>query len=69
MTSPFDDADAAFLVLINDEDQFSLWPVFAAVPAGWRVAYGPDSRDTCLTFITRNWADMRPLSLRGHGPG
>jgi MbtH protein len=68
MTNPFDDVDTVFLVLVNDEDQFSLWPRFAAVPAGWQVVHGPDSRDACLTFITRNWTDMRPRSLRGPGP-
>jgi MbtH protein len=64
MTNPFDDVDAAFLVLVNAEDQFSLWPRFAAVPAGWRVAHGPESREACLAFITRQWTDMRPLRLR-----
>jgi MbtH protein len=69
MSNPFDDVDATFLVLVNDEDQFSLWPQSAAVPAGWRIAHGPGSRQTCLTFITRSWTDMRPLSLRRHGSG
>lgn len=67
MTNPFDDADEAFLVLINDEEQFSLWPQSAAVPPGWRIAHGPDARETCLTFITDRWTDMRPLSLRRRG--
>jgi len=67
MPNPFDDADGTFLVLVNDEDQFSFWPQFAAVPAGWRIAHGPDSREACLDFITRTWTDMRPLSLRRHG--
>lgn len=67
MPNPFDDADGTFLVLVNDEDQFSFWPQFAAVPAGWRIEYGPDSREACLDFITRTWTDMRPLSLRRHG--
>jgi MbtH protein len=67
MTNPFDDVDAVFLVLVNDEDQYSLWPQLAAIPAGWRIAHGPDSRAACLTFIAQRWTDMRPLSLRHHG--
>lgn len=64
MTNPF---DAVFLVLVNDEDQHSLWPQFAAIPVGWRIAHGPDSRAACLTFIAQRWTDMRPLSLRHNG--
>lgn len=67
MPNPFDDADGVFLVLVNDEEQFSLWPRFAAVPPGWRAAHGPGSREACLGFIAQRWIDMRPLSLRGHG--
>ena len=38
-TNPFDDEDGRFYVLVNDEDQHSLWPTFSEVPAGWRVAH------------------------------
>ena len=38
--NPFDDDNASFLVLVNDEEQHSLWPTFADIPAGWRVVYG-----------------------------
>ena len=64
MTNPFDDADATFLVVVNDEEQYSLWPSFKEIPAGWAVRSGPASRQECLTFIEDNWTDMRPLSLR-----
>jgi uncharacterized protein YbdZ (MbtH family) len=63
-TNPFDDDDGAFYVLINDEDQHSLWPAFAGIPAGWRVAYGEANRPACLDYVDANWADMRPKSLR-----
>ncbi|MGX4687701.1 MbtH family protein [Streptomyces sp. JNUCC 63] len=63
MSNPFDDADATYLVLVNDEGQHSLWPVFAEVPAGWSTAHGPDGRQACLDFINENWTDMRPKSL------
>jgi uncharacterized protein YbdZ (MbtH family) len=63
-TNPFDDEDGSFFVLVNDEEQHSLWPVFAEVPAGWQVAYGEASRSACLEYIEQNWADIRPKSLR-----
>ncbi|MGV9799650.1 MbtH family protein [Mycobacterium sp. NPDC003449] len=65
--NPFDDPDGRFLVLVNTEGQHSLWPVFAAVPTGWTVAYGgPDGaeRDAALRFVEETWADLRPRSLR-----
>ncbi|WP_405652634.1 MbtH family protein [Streptomyces sp. NBC_00019] len=62
--NPFDDTDGRFLVVVNDEDQHSLWPVFAEVPADWRVAFGESTRSECLEYIERNWTDMRPRSLR-----
>lgn len=52
-----------YLVLINDEGQHSLWPVFADVPGGWKVAFGEAGRQECLDFIEKNWTDMRPKSL------
>jgi MbtH protein len=62
-TNPFEDPDAKYFVLINDEGQHSLWPVFAEVPAGWEVIFGEDGRQECLDFIEKNWTDMRPKSL------
>jgi MbtH protein len=66
LTNPFDQ-DGIFLVLANDEDQYSLWPQFAAVPDGWRIAYGPQPRSACLDFVSRTWTDMRPFSVRRRG--
>ncbi|MFE0423312.1 MbtH family protein [Streptomyces sp. NPDC058953] len=63
-TNPFDDEDGRFYVVVNDEDQHSLWPLFAEVPAGWRVAFGEASRAECLEYVERNWTDLRPRSLR-----
>ncbi|MER7699873.1 MULTISPECIES: MbtH family protein [unclassified Streptomyces] len=64
MTNPFDDEDGAYLVLINDEGQHSLWPAFAEVPAGWAVAHPEDTRRACLDYVEQNWTDLRPRSLR-----
>ena len=64
MTNPFDDENGRFSVLINDEQQYSLWPSFADVPAGWRVVFGEDSRDACLAYVEEHWTDLRPASIR-----
>ncbi len=63
-TNPFDDENSSFFVLVNDEEQHSLWPAFADVPAGWQVAYGEADRASCLDYIERNWPDIRPKTLR-----
>jgi uncharacterized protein YbdZ (MbtH family) len=62
--NPFDDDNGSFFVLVNDEEQHSLWPTFADVPAGWRVVYGEADRAACLDYIEQNWPDIRPKSLR-----
>jgi MbtH protein len=63
MTNPFEDPDGTYLVLVNAENQHSLWPEFADVPAGWTAAFGPASRQSCLDHVEANWTDMRPKSL------
>jgi MbtH protein len=63
-TNPFDDADGTFHALVNDEGQYSLWPAFAPVPAGWTVDLGPAGRQECLDHIAARWTDLRPRSLR-----
>jgi uncharacterized protein YbdZ (MbtH family) len=63
-TNPFDDDNAPFLVVVNDEEQHSLWPAFTDVPMGWRVVYGDADRAACLDYIEQNWPDIRPKSLR-----
>ncbi|MGP4021369.1 MbtH family protein [Saccharopolyspora sp. 5N708] len=60
MTNPFEDPDAAYYALINEQDQYSLWPAAIAVPAGWTVAHGPADRESCVDHIEVNWTDMRP---------
>ncbi|WP_282085209.1 MbtH family protein [Streptomyces tendae] len=63
-TNPFDDEEGRFYVVVNDEDQHSLWPVFADVPEGWRTVFGEAGRAECLEYVEQNWTDMRPASLR-----
>jgi uncharacterized protein YbdZ (MbtH family) len=50
-------------VLVNDEDQHSLWPTFADVPAGWRKVFGEAGRAECLEYVEEHWTDIRPKSL------
>ena len=63
MTNPFEDPDAQYLVLVNDEGQHSLWPVFADVPGGWTAVFGEAVRQDCLDYIEKSWTDLRPKSL------
>lgn len=63
MANPFEDPDADYLVLVNDENQHSLWPTFVDVPAGWTTVFGKAPRQECLDYIEQNWTDMRPKSL------
>ncbi|ALC18494.1 MbtH family protein [Streptomyces pristinaespiralis] len=63
MSNPFEDAEGTFLVLVNHEGQYSLWPSFAEVPAGWTVALPATDRESALAHITDRWTDMRPQSL------
>jgi MbtH protein len=63
MTNPFEDPEGRFLVLINDERQYSLWPSFVDVPGGWTVALAETDRQTALDYVEEHWTDMRPKSL------
>lgn len=63
-SNPFDDENGEFYVVVNDEDQHSLWPAFADVPEGWRVVFGTAGRAECLQHVEENWTDLRPKSLR-----
>jgi MbtH protein len=64
MTNPFEDDQAEFLVVVNHEEQYSLWPAFKEIPAGWTATGTRGSRQTCLDWIEQVWTDMRPKSLR-----
>lgn len=64
MTNPFEDENAEYFILINDEEQYSLWPAFRDIPAGWKATGPKGKRRECLDWIDKNWTDMRPKSLR-----
>ena len=63
--SIFDDPDGRFSVVVNDEEQFSIWPAEREIPNGWRPTGPVDaSRSECLDYIEEAWTDMRPKSIR-----
>ncbi|MFG2078074.1 MbtH family protein [Nonomuraea maritima] len=53
-----------YKVVINDEDQYSIWSAGRPVPAGWRAEGFTGDRNACLEYIDQVWTDMRPRSLR-----
>ncbi|HVW29991.1 MAG TPA: MbtH family NRPS accessory protein [Polyangiaceae bacterium] len=58
------DEDTTFDVVINHEEQYSIWPSYKEVPAGWRTVGKQGKKPECLAYIDQVWTDMRPLSLR-----
>jgi MbtH protein len=62
-TNPFEDPDGTYHVLINHEAQYSLWPAFVEVPAGWEIVLKDSTRTDALEYVNKNWTDMRPKSL------
>lgn len=60
----FDDENANYLVVINGEEQYSIWPAGRDLPNGWRPVGAPRAREECLDHIERVWTDMRPKSVR-----
>lgn len=53
-----------YLVVRNDEDQYSVWAADSAIPAGWHDEGFAGTKDECLAHIEGVWTDMRPRSLR-----
>jgi MbtH protein len=53
-----------YRVVLNREEQYSVWAADRELPAGWTDAGKAGSRDACLAHIEEVWTDMRPLSLR-----
>ena len=62
-----------YKVVVNHEEQYSIWPVDRENPAGWRDAGRSGTKAECLEYVKEVWTDMRPLSLRkqmdGEGQG
>jgi len=53
-----------YRVVVNHEEQYSIWPAAREIPAGWRAAGYEGAQAQCLEYIRETWTDMRPLSLR-----
>ena len=54
----------SWTVVINLEDQYSIWPTSKAVPLGWKEASKIGTKEECLAYIKEIWVDMRPRSLK-----
>ncbi len=75
MSEPETEDTTPYHVVVNDEEQYSIWPAERDLPAGWRTAGFTGPKQACLAHIEEVWTDMRPLSLRkqmaeagGRGP-
>lgn len=53
-----------YQVVMNHEEQYSIWPAHKEIPAGWRAEGPRGKKSECLEYIDKTWTDMRPLSLR-----
>ena len=62
----FDSKDTIFRVVVNHEEQYSVWPEYKQIPAGWLDTGFAGNKQVCLAHIEEVWVDMRPLSLRKH---
>jgi MbtH protein len=60
----FDEEGALFNVVLNQERQYSIWPQWKAIPAGWEAVGVSGDKKTCLEHIEKVWTDMRPYSLQ-----
>lgn len=59
-----EDDTTIYEVVLNDEEQYSIWPAHREIPAGWRTAGKSGSKQECLDYVNEVWTDMRPKSLR-----
>jgi MbtH protein len=59
-----EDETMVYKVVVNHEEQYSIWPDYKEIPAGWRDVGKSGLKPECLAYIKEVWTDMRPLSLR-----
>lgn len=63
--SRYDEEDTTiYNVVVNHEEQYSIWPADMPIPNGWKEAGKQGLKPVCLEFVKEVWTDMRPLSLR-----
>ncbi len=59
-----EDDDTRYKVVINHEEQYSIWPADRELPLGWNAVGKEGTKKEALDYIEEVWTDMRPLSLR-----
>jgi MbtH protein len=59
-----EDEQAIYKVVVNHEEQYSIWPDYKEIPNGWQAVGKTGLKPECLAYIKEVWTDMRPLSLR-----
>ena len=64
MTQENKEDQTVYAVVVNHEEQYSIWPVDREIPGGWKDVGKSGSKEECLEYIKEVWTDMRPLSLR-----
>ncbi len=62
--SPSPEDHVIYKVVVNDEEQYSIWPYESKVPLGWKEVTKSGSKEECLKYIADTWKDIRPLSIR-----
>ena len=62
--TPGADDQERFVVVINHEEQYALWPAGKTIPEMWKATGVSGTKAECLAHIKRVWTDMRPLSVR-----
>lgn len=61
--NPFDNETLSFFVLKNIKGEFSLWPEFHTLPAGWEVQLGPTTRSECIGYVEQHWKAINPFQV------
>ncbi len=64
MSTADDQPEVEYDVVVNGEEQYSIWRVGPVLPAGWRTEGMRGTKEQCLDHIEKVWTDMRPLSVR-----
>jgi MbtH protein len=57
-------SEIEYFVVVNHEEQYSIWPTFKEIPLGWRKAGKSGAKQECLDYIDEVWTDITPKSVR-----
>ena len=64
-SNPFDNPQGQFVILQNDQEQYSLWPQQCELPAGWRVVCEAQPQDACQQWLAEHWQTLEPSYFAG----